>query len=199
MYFLTKILLFKRITEALGNFLAGNTVIKSLEVKFINPSELKNVDYKFLFKAVSLTSLSILHDQSRPSNHELLYEFIATHKTLTSFRFTAHNQMERPEFFDVYERIVIAMAHNTGLNDLTINAQFYNSYNFSNRDMSALLRRVSDITRRLEGRDVLINGVHVNRIIHDLQGSREMIGDLKALGLGFVHVGDLKRSFDGDL
>jgi len=166
---------------------------------FLNFDDYNTHEYRFLEKAVSLTSLTISNILVAELYHVSLYEFIATHRTLTSFKLKVYVHMSLHEFFYVYEMIVRAMLRNKRLNVLNFNCAvfFDDDFEVADEEISTLVSRVSELSRILQGRDVMINGVHVDRIINDLQGDDETTEALKALGLTFMIVGE-SISNDGD-
>jgi len=165
----------------------------------MNPSEVGVNRFEFLDKAVSLTSLAVIDVFLGDSIHyEHLYEFIATHKSLTEFTFTVDIYMHWHQFTSVYERILMAMSYNIGLNTLNINCEVSGENPDLPEDLTPFFRRVSEISRILEGRDVFINGAHIDRIIQDLQSDDKTAEAFKALDMTFMLVGAPTISYSDD-
>jgi len=164
----------------------------------MNSNYLTVHNFRFLKRAVSLTSLSIGDIYLNGRNYEHLYEFIATHRSLTSFQFRMYIQIPWQQFVYVYERILTAVSQNDSIRVLKFNCyvSLGDMQVFANLAMTTLARRVSEISRILEGKDVLINGVRVDRIIQDLERDDDVMEELKSFGLKFLMIGESTRKND---
>jgi len=169
-----------------------NTVIKSLGIVFETYDTNYTHNFQFLNKAVALTSLAISNVPVGELYHDPLYEFIATHDTLSSFTLSIFNYVGVNEFLVVYERILMAMSQNSGLSVLNFNCAvvFDDDPFFSGVEVSTLVMRVSEISRILEGRNVIINGVRVDRIINDLKDDDDTTKALQAIELFQLVLGE---------
>jgi len=138
---------------------------------------------------VSLTSLSISTTAIGDLFNEELTQFIESHTALTSFTFSVIDYIPIHGFFRVYEHLLTSVSRNKGINVLNLNCNvIHGEYT-----VSLLAMRISELSRILEGRDILINGVNVDRIINDLQRNDQTALEILAV----IKIGNSTR-FNSD-
>jgi len=156
-------------------------------------------NFQFLNKSVSLTSLSITNNYYNEQSHSALFDFIASHKTLTSFKFMVLERMNWNLFLYVYRQILMAVSQNIGIRvlNLDVSVDFGEDLVPESTKISDLFNHISFISEVLDGRDVMINGVHVDAIIGDLAyGGGETTLILSDIGMKFCNIGDSANDYN---